>query len=374
MTVNSVPYKSLASARRNVDAWTLNQILDLAREETLTSAYCMRMVSYGSKKKIRINQLLPTILMFVERQAFIWEIKRYFNFVNPRSLRRYIKILVDKKWLIRVGNSYKINPLLAFLIFRVDTQYVGLIEYSAIKVDLFDLLNYPLTKLLEQKAKKITVRFFERNNKYLKPVFAGVVEIRAELSDGNKVQTILPLNLHAQSQIVGRTKISKKPIVNPKGIKHYCIPLRWRLLDVKRCEYWSRKRRTSRWDKNLKSLIFLHFDNSFSLLYAENLQVYWMFKKPYEKAVKKWSGYEYLEFCEFETVQKLFEARFIQGKRGSKLFRSLGLTQKKLSRRHLKTRREYIQKIQPIPLSRLEKTIEPKTHMIFLRQASTNKD
>jgi Lhr-like helicase len=86
-----------------------------------------------------------------------------------------------------------------------------------------------------------------------------------------------------------------------------------------------------------------------------------MFKQPYEKAVKKWNGYEYLEFCEFETVQKLFEARYIQGKRGSKLFRSLGLTRKKFSRRHPKSRRRYIRKIQPIPLSRLEKTIDPKT-------------
>jgi hypothetical protein len=30
-----------------------------------------------------------------------------------------------------------------------------------------------------------------------------------------------------------------------------------------------------------------------------------MFKQPYEKAVKKWNGYEYLEFCEFKTVQRL---------------------------------------------------------------------
>jgi len=249
---------------------------------------------------------------------------------------------VDKKWLIRVGNSYNINPLLAYLIFRGDPQYVGLIEYSAIKVDLFDLLNYPLTKLLEQKAKKITIRFSERNDKYLKPVFAGVVEIEAELSDGNKVQTILPLNLHAQSQIVGRTRILKKPIVNPKGIKHYCIPLRWRLFDVKKCEYWSRKRRTSRWEKNLRPLIFLHFDNSISLLYAENLQVYWMFKKPFEKAVKKWNGYEYLEFCEFETVKRLFHSRFVKGKRRLDLFKGLGLTYKSLRPRMPKIRLKHL--------------------------------
>jgi hypothetical protein len=111
-----------------------------------------------------------------------------------------------------------------------------------------------------------------------------------------------------------------------------------------------------------RPLIFLHFDNSISLLYAENLQVYWMFNKPYEKAVKKWNGYEYLEFCEFKTVQKLFEVGFIQGKRGSKLFRSLGLTHKKLSTRHPKTRRRHFRKIQPFPLSKLEgleKVIEP---------------
>lgn len=75
---------------------------------------------------------------------------------------------------------------------------------------------------------------------------------------------MLHLNPHAQSQIIGRNKGLKKPIVNPKGIKHYCIPLKWHLFDVKKCERWSRKRRTSRWDKNLKNLIFLHFDGSIS--------------------------------------------------------------------------------------------------------------
>jgi hypothetical protein len=323
-------FELLDTEQKNVDSWTLAHMLQLAKAEELTSAYSTRMVSYESKKKIRINPLLPVILRFIESQAFIWEIKSYFNFVNQRSLRRYIKILVDKKWLVRAGNGYEINPLLSYLIFRIDPQYAYILDYSTFKIDLFDLLNYPLMKLLEHKARKIRVDFFERNDKYLKPIFAGVVEIKAELENGREVQTILPLNLHAQSQIVGRTKVSKKPIVKPKGIKHYCIPLRWRLFDVQKCEYWSRKRRISRWDKNLKPLIFLHFDNSISLLYAENLQVYWMFKKPYEKAVKKWNGYEYLEFCEFETIQQLFHARFVQGKRRLDLFKSLGLTHKKM--------------------------------------------
>jgi hypothetical protein len=57
-----------------------------------------------------------------------------------------------------------------------------------------------------------------------------------------------------------------------------------------------------------------------------------MFKQPYEKAVKKWNSNEYLEFCEFETVQKLFHARFVNGKRRLDLFKSLGLTRKKMSK------------------------------------------
>jgi hypothetical protein len=332
MTVNSGFNKPMISVRKNVDAWTLDQILDLASEETLNSAYCMRMVSYGTKKKIRPNPLLPVILRYVGDYAFIWQIKAYFSFVNQRSLRRYIKILVDTKWLIRVGNAYTINPLLRFLILRLDSQYVYILDYSAFKIDLFDLLNYPLMKLLKHKAKKISVKFHERNDKYLKPVFAGVVEIKAELENGCEVQTILPLNLHAQSQIVGRRKISKKPIVNRIGMKHYCIPLKWRLFDVQKCEYWSQKRRTSRWDKNLRPLAFLHFDNSITLLYTRSLRVYWMFKQPYEKAVKKWNGYEYLEFCEFKTVQRLFHSRFVKCKRRFDLFKSLGLTRKKMSK------------------------------------------
>ncbi|MGA9387707.1 MAG: hypothetical protein WBV70_02645 [Candidatus Bathyarchaeia archaeon] len=117
----------------------------------------------------------------------------YFNSVNQRSLRRYAKILVDKKWLVRAGNGYKINQFLSFLIFGVDSQYGYLLDYSAFKIDLFDLLSYPLTKLLDHKAKMISVEFFERNDKYLKPIFAGLVESKAELEDGKEVQTILPL-------------------------------------------------------------------------------------------------------------------------------------------------------------------------------------
>jgi len=320
--------------------------------------HCTRMASYERRKRIRINPLLPAILRFIEKQAFIWEIKLYFNFVKKRSLRRYIKILVDTKWLVRAGNTYEINPLLNYLIFRIGPQYVYLLDYSAFKIDLFDLLNYPLTKLLQHRAKKISVEFYERSDKYLRPIFSGVVEIKAELEDGNEVQTILPLNLHAQAQIVGRTRILRKPIVKRKGIKHYCIPIRWRLFDVKKSEYWSRKRRTTRWDKNLKPLIFLHFDNSISLLYAEKLQVYWMFKKPYEKAIKKWNGYEYPEFCEFETVQRLFQSRFVDDKRGPDLFNSLGLTHRNTRRPNLK--RKLIRKVVPIPPSRLGKTIRPR--------------
>ena len=51
-----------------------------------------------------------------------------------------------------------------------------------------------------------------------------------------------------------------------------------------------------------------------------------------EKAVEKWNGYEYLEFCEFETAQRLFHSRFVEGRRGLDLFRRLDLTRKKLSK------------------------------------------
>jgi hypothetical protein len=61
------------------------------------------------------------------------------------------------------------------------------------------------------------------------------------------------------------------------------------------------------------------------------------FKHPFEKAIKKWDDYEYVEVCQFETLQQLFHVRFVEGKRRLDLFKGLGLTHKKLSKQKPRT-------------------------------------
>jgi hypothetical protein len=52
-----------------------------------------------------------------------------------------------------------------------------------------------------------------------------------------------------------------------------------------------------------------------------------MFTKPFDIALKKWNNKDcqYIEFCNFETLQKLLIERFVNGKRRLELFNSLGV-------------------------------------------------
>ena len=76
------------------------------------------------------------------------------------------------------------------------------------------------------------------------------------------------------------------------------------------------------------------FDNSFKIICYEKFRsafgdyCYLQFKKMFESMTEKfWSTKEceYLEVSDFETLQRLFTYRFVDGKRRSKLFDALGM-------------------------------------------------
>jgi hypothetical protein len=226
---------------------------------------------------------------------------------------------------VKVGYAYGINPFLEFLL-DLHSKFWVILEYATFKIDLFDLFNIPLMDLArtELNAKRVEVTFRERNLKPLKPIFRGTVLISLELEDGQKCRTILPVNLHGQH------------IYGQKGfLEHYCIPLKWQLFDVKNSSYFGSnyKRKHHRGASN-KQREFLHFDRSIEIIHIKDYVSYLWWKKPYERPLKLWNGQgnEYLEFCRFETLQRLFEVRFIDGKRGPDIFHALGLTRKKLSK------------------------------------------
>lgn len=295
---------------------------------------------FKKHKKDRFEPLLPSILRFIALSRFKYPFELYseYSYVNKRTLRRKLNKLIELKWVIRIGKSkygrYTINPFLEFLI-KLDAQFWFLLEFASSKIDLFDLLNIPLLNLLELRKKnpktyqveRVKVFFYPSNKGYMKPIFCGVVQITLYLRNGAICSTILPINLHGQPTIVGYDKIDKKPIVEIHGIKHYCIPLKWSLFDVKETRFYSE------WSEQAQRTVFLHFDNSIKILYQPDYQVYVMFKKPFDKAIEKWNGEQYIEFCEFETLRRLFESRFIKNKRRIDLFKELDLKLKLLTKR-----------------------------------------
>jgi hypothetical protein len=164
-----------------------------------------------------------------------------------------------------------------------------------------------------------------------------VVEINLILEDGRKTFTILPYNVHAQSKIVGRQR--NKPLVNECGIPHICLPLLWSIFDVKKPSYYGPNRKRSHHKGTLnKPLEYIHFDNSLTIMHQPKGLFYMQSQKDMhrmeEDSLKLWNGRgkEYVEFCSFNTLKRLFKVRFVKGKRGPDIFHAMGLTYKKLSK------------------------------------------
>jgi hypothetical protein len=325
------PSKRGLVGKRKHGLLALNTILEdgfrLFEGKLDPKSLCVELASYRTKKKIRINPMFAEILRFIapSRWRKHFELYNHFTDVNPRTLRYYLKQLRTLKWIMKVGYDYQLNPFLEYLL-DLDSWFWAVIEYATFKIDLFDLFNLPLMDMAraEPKAKKVTVTFHERNLKPLKPIFRGTVRISLQMEDGQKCETILPVNLHGQ------------PIYGHKEfLEHYCVPLKWQLFDVKRPSYFGSnyKRRHHRGASN-KQAEFLHFDKSIGIIYMKDYMSYRWWKKPYERSLRIWNGQgnEYLEFCRFETLQRLFEVRFVEGKRRLDLFNALGLAHKPLSR------------------------------------------
>jgi len=335
ITESPSPRRSGLLGKRQHGFLTLNTILEdglwLFEGKLDPKSLCVELASYRGKKKIRINQMFTDILRFIAPSRWRNHVELYSHFtdVNPRTLRYYLKQLRSLKWIMKVGYTYQINPFLEFLL-DLDAQYWLLLEYATFKIDLFDLFNLPLMDITRTglRAKKLKITFWERNRKPLKPIFRGTVLIRLELEDGQKCETILPVNLHGQ------------PIYGPKGfLEHYCVPLKWQLFDVRRASYFgSNYKRSHHKGASNKQADFLHFDKSIGIIYIKDYLSYRWWKKPYERPLRLWNGQgnEYLEFCRFETLQRLFEVRFVEDRRRSGLFNALGLTHKPLSRQHRK--------------------------------------
>lgn len=266
--------------------------------------------------------------------------KRYSN-VNRRTLRRYFNELQRARWIRRFAKAYHINPFFLTLLDQ-DKQYLWLMEYARFKIDFFEIFNIPLKSALSHKIKTVEIKHFPIREGYFNPIFKGWVVITLVLEDGRKTFTILPYNVHAQSKIVGRQQ--DKPVVNPCGLQHICLPLSWSIFDVNKPSYYGPKQRRSHHKGKLnKPLEYIHFDNSLSIMHQPKGLTYMLWEKEIHKmeedSLRWWNGKgkEYVEFCSFDTLQRLFETRFVEGKRGLDIFHAMGLTHKKLSKQKPRT-------------------------------------
>jgi hypothetical protein len=183
-----------------------------------------------------------------------------------------------------------------------------------------------LKSALEHKIRAIEISHYKIKRGDFNPIFDGVVCIKLEMEAGQQVQTILPYNLHGQHAY------------GKNYIPHYCIPLSWSLFDIEKASYYgSTRKRIHHVRAFNKPAEFIHFDNSISIMFQPKGLTYMLWEKEIHKmekdSLKWWNGSkEYVEFCSFDTLQRLFEARFLNGKRGHDIFHALGLTRKKLSK------------------------------------------
>lgn len=291
------------------------------------------------KRKVRINQVLTDIVFFITTRHFVGypELYKRYSYVNRRSLRRYLNELQRLRWIRRFAKAYHINPFFLNLLDYYPQLWL-LMVYATFKIDFFEIFDMPLKSALSHKIKTVEIEHYPVREGYFNPIFKGVVVINLVLEDGRKTFTLLPYNVHAQSKIVGRQ--GNKPVVNACGIQHICLPLSWSIFDIEKPSYYGSNRKRSHHLGTLnKPLEYIHFDNSLSIMHHPKGLTYMLWEKEIHKMEKDsliwWNGKgkEYVEFCSFDTLKRLFETRFVKGKRGLDLFHAVGLSRKPLFRR-----------------------------------------
>jgi len=283
------------------------------------------------RKRVTRNMVYQAILLAIIPHRWLYLNELSSEIKEPRrTLIYHLNELIRTKWLIKVkGQKYMLNPLLQFLI-ENDFSSSYILDYACYKIDLFRLLCYPLRTIKNPVEFEAKVYWQKNpdgsrteevlpNNPKLWSVFHGILYIRAKMENGLEVQTFLPINAHYDYL---KTRRMKKRVVNP----HFCVPCDWRLFNVKESTYYSG------FSEEANRSVKVHFDNSITIMYFPDYMCYWMFKQPYENAVEKWNGSEFIECTNENTLEKLFTLRFKEGLSRTELFEKMQLTIKRLGR------------------------------------------
>jgi hypothetical protein len=138
---------------------------------------------------------------------------------------------------------------------------------SNIKIDFFDLLNLPLVNALERKVVDVEISHYNIDKRCYRQIFREVAVITLQLENGEKAETVLPVNLHAQP-------------TKGEDINHNCIPLLWQIFDIEKASYYSTNfSRSHHKGADNKSNEFIHFDNSVSIHYLPKKGFYMLWER-----------------------------------------------------------------------------------------------
>ncbi len=260
--------------------------------------------------RTRYNSIYGEILkeLLMNKRLFFSELHQ--QFIEPESsLFEHLKELRRLKWLIKDCKQYLVNPLVEYMM-KLTKSY-SILEYSNYKIDLFKLLNEPLKHI--DNPTEFKVKYYPRDRQQtprLDPLFCGILYIRAKMKDGLELQTVLPVNRHAQHALKGAKQ---------EDIYHYCIPVNWELFDIAESSMYKGNR------------ILIHFDNSIRISYRR--KGFWFsLAKDIERNWNSKSD-QYLEVNNPNDFEILFTLRFQYGVRRTELFEKLGLKPKSMNRK-----------------------------------------
>lgn len=316
---------------------TMTDIVNLAVEihkGNLTNQpiiYQFGNLSKGKAKRQRIRKepIYTEILEYIRENNFAlkaatpnWksetEIYNQFKNIKPRTLRSKLIKLQKLHWIRRHGRDYHLNPFL-FQLFKIDENFILMLEFASLKIDFFDVLNLPLIEAPKSKIINTKIVYKEVSDKYFNEIFKGKLLVTLTLEDGSKAQTLLPVNVHPQNAY-------------GEKVAHYCIPLDCSLFDLMDEPYYStdikREHRKQAFNQNWN----IHADKSLTIPYTVKKSTYTLMQKTFFErkvtSIKHWQNRVYLETDRPENLNRLLNERFINQKRGTELYQALGMTSK----------------------------------------------
>jgi hypothetical protein len=290
----------------------------------------------GNLRKCRINQpnpLLRDICFFISEEGMVNPriIYKRFDRIPERTLRYNFDLLVKRKWIIKALSTYQLNPLLDYLCDNY--HYYELLDYAMYSIDFHKLLCIPLY-LIEKPVRfgvGVAWQSIPRVGSWglfpslepapkMRPVFHAILLIYAEMPDGLAIQTFLPVNYHYDFL---KTRRMRKRIID----NHLCFPCDWNLFGGNQTAYYSG------FSEGDRRRVSVHFDRSITLMFIAQRLEYELLKRPYERAIKKWNGSEFIECTTEDTIKRLFTLRFKDGYLGSELFSKMRLAKASFERK-----------------------------------------